>query len=66
MFMPRILTKCPNTDRDVPTVYRMSQAQLDELEGEFAFRCVECGEVHRWGRTAAWVEPGAPQAPEVV
>ncbi len=64
--MPRIMTKCPNTDRDVPTVYRMSQSQLDELQGEFAFRCPACEDIHRWKREAAWVEPGAPQAPAVV
>ena len=63
--MPRILTKCPTTERDVPTVYRMSQSQLDELEGEFAFRCPICEEVHRWTRKDAWVEPGQARAPLV-
>jgi hypothetical protein len=63
--MPRIMTKCPNTDRDVSTVHRMSQSQLDELKGEFSFRCPVCESVHRWDRTAAWVEPGLPKAPMV-
>ena len=56
--MPRIITKCPTTDRDVPTVYRMSQEQLDTLEGEFSFRCPACDQIHTWRRDAAWVEPG--------
>ena len=60
--MPRIITKCPTTERDVPTVYRMSQSQLDALEGEFAFRCPACDEIHRWRREAAWVELGLPKA----
>jgi hypothetical protein len=63
--MPRIMTKCPTTERDVPTVYRMSQSQLDALEGEFAFRCPICEEVHRWTRDDAWVEPGQARAPIV-
>ena len=54
--MARIMTKCPTTDRDVSTVYRMSRDQLDALEGEFAFRCAACGEIHHWRRDAAWVE----------
>jgi hypothetical protein len=65
-LMPRIITKCPTTERDVPTVYRMSQIQLDELEGEFAFRCPACDAIHRWRREAAWVEPGLAKAPEIV
>ena len=56
--MPRILTKCPTTDRDVPTVYRMSQVQLDSLEGQFSFRCPLCDQIHAWKRGDAWVEPG--------
>jgi hypothetical protein len=50
------MTRCPTTDREVPTVYRMSSAQLAVLEGEFAFRCTLCDEIHRWRREAAWVE----------
>jgi hypothetical protein len=63
--MPRIMTKCPTTERDVPTVYRMSQDQLDALEGEFAFRCPACEDIHRWRRADAWVEAGPAQGPAV-
>jgi hypothetical protein len=64
--MPRIMTKCPTTEREVSTVYRMSQTQLDELQGEFAFRCPACDEIHHWKREAAWVEPGLAKAPFMV
>jgi hypothetical protein len=64
--MPRIMTKCPTTDREVPTVYRMTRAQLDMLEGEFAFRCAACDEIHRWRRDEAWVEEGADRPPVIV
>lgn len=63
--MPRIMTKCPTTDRDVPTVYRMTGDQLDALVGEFAFRCAACDTIHRWSREAAWVET-APERPMLV
>jgi hypothetical protein len=63
--MPRIMTKCPTTDREVPTVYRMTSTQLDALEGEFAFRCAACDEIHRWRRAEAWVEE-APDRPLLV
>lgn len=64
--MPRIMTKCPTTDRDVPTVYRMSADQLGVLEGQFAFRCPLCDEIHHWSREEAWVEAGPVRAPVVV
>jgi hypothetical protein len=57
--MPRILTKCPQTSRTVPTVLRMREAAFEALSGSHAFRCPACNDIHHWEKSDAWLE-GAP------
>ena len=59
--MPRILTKCPQTTRTVPTVLRMREAAFEALTGAHAFRCPACNSVHQWEKHDAWLE-GSPTA----
>jgi hypothetical protein len=54
--MPRILTKCPTSDRVVPTALRLSRSAFESLSGEYAFRCTVCDQIHRWNKTAAWLD----------
>jgi hypothetical protein len=59
--MPRILTKCPQTARTVPTVLRMREAAFEALSGSHAFRCTACNGIHHWEKHQAWLEgEGAP------
>jgi hypothetical protein len=60
--MPRILTKCPQTARTVPTVLRMRETAFEALSGSHAFRCPACNDIHHWEKTDAWLE-GAPASP---
>ena len=53
--------KCPETDRVVPTVLRMTKPNFEALTGEHAFRCPSCGHIHRWNKQDAWVEESAPR-----
>ncbi len=55
--MPRILTKCPRTERTVPTVLRMREAAFEALSGPHAFRCPACSQIHTWEKQDAWLEP---------
>lgn len=54
--MPRILTKCPQTARTVPTVLRMREAAFEALSGSHAFRCPACQGIHHWEKGDAWLE----------
>jgi hypothetical protein len=55
--MARILIKCPNTERSVPTVLRMREAAFESLTGVHAFRCNACNQIHTWEKQDAWLEP---------
>jgi len=57
--MPRILTKCPQTARTVPTVLRMRETAFEALSGSHAFRCPACNGIHHWEKSDAWLE-GSP------
>ena len=59
--MARILTKCPQTARTVPTVLRMRESAFEALSGSHAFRCPACNGIHHWEKQDAWLE-GAPAA----
>jgi hypothetical protein len=66
--MPRILTKCPQTARTVPTVLRMREAAFESLSGSHAFRCPACNDIHHWEKGDAWLEgsPAIAAAPAAV
>ena len=55
--MARVMTRCPTTGAEVSTILRLQQPAFDALSGEHAFRCGACGEIHRWEKGDAWLEP---------
>ena len=57
--MARILTKCPETERTVPTVLRMSENAFASLSTQHAFRCPACDKIHAWNKQDAWLERAA-------
>jgi len=57
--MPRVLTKCPETDTVVSTVLRLQPTAFANLSGGRAFRCAACGGIHQWEKDAAWLEETA-------
>ena len=60
--MARILIKCPNTARAVPTVLRMRESAFSSLSGSHAFRCSACNQIHTWEKQDAWLEPAIAAA----
>lgn len=54
--MPRIVTTCPTTGQTVPTGYRSTDLDLEQLAGPMSFRCTACEKVHAWMATDASVE----------
>ena len=52
----RLLIRCPNTDETVSAVLRLRPAAFEALQGQHAFRCERCGQVHQWRREDAWLE----------
>lgn len=55
--MARVMTRCPNTGAEVSTILRMQEPAFEALTGEHAFRCGACGDIHRWDKADAWLEP---------
>ena len=52
----RVLINCPKTGEPVNTVYRLRPTAFEALNGQYAFRCARCGEIHHWRREDAWLE----------
>jgi hypothetical protein len=52
----RLLIRCPTTQEVVPTILRLRPSAFAALQGEHAFRCERCGEIHRWRPEDAWLE----------
>lgn len=53
--MARVTINCPKTGQPVSTGHIMNQNQLDASTARFAFRCTECGEIHHFQRSDAWL-----------
>ncbi|HWD67607.1 MAG TPA: hypothetical protein VG227_06555 [Caulobacteraceae bacterium] len=53
----RVLINCPDTGAPVETVMRMRPSAFEALKGQYGFRCRLCGQIHRWSREDAWLEP---------
>ena len=53
------MTQCPNTGRTVFTCQRMKPQEFETLSQEMGFRCAVCGEIHKWDKERAWLEPPA-------
>ena len=51
--------KCPETERIVPTVLRMSETAFQGLATKHAFRCPSCDKIHSWEKQDAWLERAA-------
>jgi uncharacterized Zn finger protein len=52
----RLLIRCPVTNETVSAVLRLRPSAFEALQGEHAFRCEKCGQVHQWRRQDAWLE----------
>lgn len=57
--MARVVTRCPNMGRLVPTGFHLTEAKLEQQQAQYSFRCSACGLIHQWTRKDAWVE-GTP------
>ena len=56
--MPRVMIHCPTTGDSVSTRHTMSEAQFaGEAFENAAVRCSACGQIHRWNKADAWLQP---------
>jgi len=54
--MAAILTRCPRTDRPIPTGLDTSMVVFESLpKVPIPVRCQACGNEHYWTRSTAWV-----------
>ena len=58
----RVLINCPKTGEPVNTVYRLRPTAFEALNGQYAFRCARCGEIHTWRREDAWLEDASQRS----
>ena len=56
--MPMVMIHCPVTGDSISTRHTMSEAQFaGEAFENAAVRCSACGQIHRWNKTDAWLQP---------
>ena len=63
--MADILTQCPATGRTIPTGLKTDWIvfeTLPDVEVPVPLRCPECGKLHRWRPSFAWVDGSAPRS----
>jgi len=61
--MPRVLIKCPNTGKDVPTNSMMRPETFQQAQiTRNTFRCPACGEIHTWAKKDAFLEGEPPKS----
>jgi hypothetical protein len=59
--MPRVLIKCPNTGKDVPTNSSMRAETFHRTQiTHNSFKCPACGEIHTWATKDAFLEDERP------
>jgi hypothetical protein len=61
--MPRIMIRCPETDKAVPTGLNTELIKLDSMRIrvdsvvlKMPLRCAACKSVHEWTYKDAWIE----------
>ncbi len=65
--MPLVMIHCPVTGDAISTRHTMSEPQFatDAFENA-AVRCTACGEIHKWTKADAWLQPFRSLRPEAV
>ena len=59
--MSVVMINCPVTGDGISTRHTMSEAQFaGEAFENAAVRCPACGQVHRWNKADAWLQPFRP------
>ena len=54
--MARVMIECPQTHKPVYTGNNFTWMEFDSLAlGEHELRCPECGQVHRWNKSEAYL-----------
>jgi hypothetical protein len=57
--MPRVMIKCPNTNKFVPTGFALDKASFENpsyILGNNTVRCPACGKDHTWSKADAILE----------
>ena len=55
--MPRVMIRCPRTDRPIPTGIAMNEQSFQSSDLlDNAVACPECGGAHVWSKEDAYVE----------
>lgn len=63
--MGTVVIRCPNTGKLVPVGFEATRDAFHAAENAMStIRCSACGELHRWQKRDAWVEPIAKVFPE--
>ncbi len=61
--MARVMIRCPESDKPVYTGLNFEWPCFDSVQlGEKSIRCRECGEVHLWRRTDAYLDDDGGEA----
>ena len=62
--MTRVMIKCPNTGKAVPTGKETNEATLERVVffDNILFDCPACGENHTWDTRDAWLESPSRKA----
>ena len=56
--MSLVMIHCPVTGETISTRHTMSESQFaGEAFENAAVRCSSCGEIHRWSKAQAWLQP---------
>jgi len=59
--MTAILTRCPHTDRPIPTGLDTNMVVFESLpKVPIPVRCQACGGEHYWTRSTAWIAEKTP------
>jgi hypothetical protein len=62
--MAIVMINCPATGKPISTQHRASEVQFAaQTYDNAAVRCAACGEIHRWSKADAWLQPyrGVPE-----